>query len=120
RQDVNEAFFSAALLQERRRALAATIADLEGRLRETQTRVREGAAIPADASVVEATLLQRQQDDGELEASRRAALAKLTRLTGRTFAESDSLALPELAAAVAGARANVEGTHARPEYEQFA
>jgi outer membrane protein TolC len=120
RQEVNDAFFAAALLQERRRAIAAALSDLEGRLREMQTRVREGTAIPAEAAAIEAALLQRQQDDAELATSRRAALARLSRLTGLTFDADVRLAVPVLAARVEEARANVDATRARPEYEQFA
>jgi outer membrane protein TolC len=120
RQEVNEAFFAAAVFQERAGALAATIADLDGRLREMGVRVREGAALAADAAEIEASLLQRRQDDAELSANRRAALARLSRLTGRSFADTDVLGLPQVATAVAQARATVDDTRARPEYEQYA
>ena len=119
RQEVNEAFFTAALLQERVGALAATITDLEARLRETSTRVREGAALPSDAAAIEAALLQRQQDAAELRVSRRTALTRLSLLTGLTIGEGDVLALPQLDAEVVQARA-AAATRARPEYEQFA
>jgi outer membrane protein TolC len=120
RQEVNDAFFTAALLQERAGTLEATIADLEGRLREMNVRVREGAALPADAAAIEATLLQRRQDAAELGATRHAALARLSRLTGRPIADTDVLAIPQLAATVARARSTLDATRARPEYEQFA
>jgi outer membrane protein TolC len=118
RQEVNEAFFAAALLQERTGALAATIADLDARLRETNLRVREGAALPADAASVEATLLQRRQDESELRASRSAALRRLSDLSGRLLREDDVLDVPDFRAAVTGARH--EAPRARPEYELFA
>jgi outer membrane protein TolC len=120
RQDVNDAFFAAASLQQRASALAATIDDLTARLRETTARVREGAALSADAAAVEATLLQRKQDDEELRANRRAALARLTKLTGETVGENDVLELPALASAVVQARQAPAQSRTRPEYEQFA
>jgi len=120
RQEVNEAFFSAALLQERAGTLAATLEDLEGRLGEMNVRVREGASLAADAAAIEATLLERRQDEAELRATRRGALARLSRLTGRAIADTDVLGLPELNAAVTQARAAVDATRARPEYDQFA
>ena len=61
RQEVNDAFFAAALLQEQIGVLDATIADYEARLSEANARVREGAAVPADAAAVEASLLQQRQ-----------------------------------------------------------
>jgi len=120
RQEVNEAFFAAALLQERSGTLAATIADLESRLNEAGVRVREGTALPSEAAAIEATLLQRRQDDAELRANRGAALARLGRLTGRSIVEGDRLAVPDLNAPVSQARAVLADTRARPEFDAFA
>jgi outer membrane protein TolC len=119
RQQVNDAFFAAAALQARVGALNATIDDLNVRLRETNARVEQGTALAADAAAIEATLLQRQQDLDDLQASRRAALDRLGTLTGQTFAESDTLLLPDLRAKVAQARQTPATLRARPEYEQF-
>lgn len=119
RQEVNDAFFAAASLQQRANALGATIDELTARLRETAARAREGTALPADAAAVEATLLQRKQDEEELRANRRAALARLTKLTGQPVGEDDVLELPALASAVAEARRAPEAARTRPEYEQF-
>jgi len=120
RQQVNDAFFAAAGLQARAGSLAATIADLNTRLEETNARVREGTALQADAAAIDATLLQRQQDADDLQASRRAALDRLATLTGQTVGESDTLVLPDLSALVARARQAPGTLRARPEFEQFA
>jgi len=119
RDEVNEAFFAAALLQEQIGALGATLTGLETRLRETSLRVREGAALQGDADAIEATLLQERQQDEELRASRGAALARLSRLVGRTIGADAVLALPALDDAVVRARAELDQLRARPEYEQF-
>jgi len=119
RQEVNEAFFTAALLQEQLGALTATLDDLATRLREMETRVREGAALPGDAAAIEATLLQQRQQADALRSSRGAALARLSLLTGRTIDADASLALPEIADRVALAREALVGSRTRPEYEQF-
>jgi outer membrane protein TolC len=119
RQQVNDVFFAAALLQQQQGTLGATIADLEMRLRETTARVREGAALAGDAAAVEATLLQRRQDEALLRANRRAALARLAALTGRDISDDAELTLPRLDTAVAEARRSLDGLRARPEYEQF-
>lgn len=120
RQQVNEAFFAAAALEARRGALAAVLADLEARLKEMNARVSQGTALPAEAAAIEATLLQRRQDDEELRSSRRAALARLADLTRQPIRQDDELALPDLAAAVAQARVRSADLHARPEFDQFA
>jgi len=120
RQEVNDAFFAAALLQERSRALLATIAELEARLNETNARVREGAALASDAAAVEATLLQRRQDHDELRVNRAIALKRLSDLTGRAITDQDVLPMPDLRASVDVARNAATLPHARPEYDQFA
>ena len=43
----------------------------------------QGTALPAEAAAIEATLLQRRQDEDELRANRAAALARLAILTGQ-------------------------------------
>jgi len=119
RQDVNDAFFTAALQQEQLSALEATLDDLEGRLREMTTRVREGAALPGEAAAIEATLLQQRQQADALRSNRRAALARLALLAGRAIAPDAVLQLPEAAETVSQARAAILHERARPEYAQF-
>jgi len=120
RQQVNDAFFAAALLQERAATLQAIIDNLRARLSEMNARVREGTALAADSAIIEAAMLQREQDREELNANRRAALAVLSKLTGRQITETDSLALPDLSASVTDARRAPEEARARPEHQQFA
>ncbi len=120
RQEVNDAFFTAALLQEQIGALAATVTGLEGRLQETTTRVREGTALAAEAAAVEATLLQDRLQVDELRAVRGAALARLETLTGRPLDADARLELPDLVEPVARARSSLASLRARPEYEAFA
>jgi outer membrane protein TolC len=120
RQEVNDAFFAAALIDARAGSLRAAIAGLEARLREIQARVREGVALGADAAAVEATLLRRRQDEGELRINRAAAIARLSALTRQTIPEDTSLDLPDLQSRVAQVRTSIESTRARPEYDQFA
>ena len=119
RHEVNDAFFTAALLQSQVAALAVTIADLETRLRETTVRVREGSALAGDAAAIEATLLQYRQQDDELHANRGAALARLARLTRHAIDADAVLELPDLEEPVAQARNGLDRLRARPEYEQF-
>ncbi len=120
RQEVNEAFFSAALLAEQSRIIAVTITDLEKQLEEARIRVREGAALPSDTAAIQATLLERRQDEGEVQSKRRAALLRLTELIKRPVSGSDLFALPDLTDATAQARQGLDSLRVRPEYEQFA
>ncbi len=119
RQEVNDAFFAAALLQEQIGVLDATIADYEARLSEANARVREGAAVPADAAAIEAALLQQRQQADALRANRRAALRRLETLTGRAIDPDAPAQLPDLHTSVAQAREALTRERARPEYAQF-
>jgi outer membrane protein TolC len=119
RQQVNEAFFTAALFQSRSQALGAAASDLQMRLAEMNARVREGAALVADAAAIEATLLQRRQEQAETAANRHAALARLSSLTGQPIGDDAVLAMPVLAADVATARDRLRSLRERPEYAVF-
>jgi outer membrane protein TolC len=120
RQAVNDAFFAAARLQSQRGDVEASITDLEAQLLVAARRVRLGTALPSDTAALRAELLRRRQSLAEIDANRRAALEVLADLTGRPVASEAVLALPELAAEVARARASLGEVRARPEYEQFA
>jgi len=120
RQDVNDAFFSALLAQEREAQIIVTIADLDARLRETAIRLREGAALPGDTAAIAATILQRRQDIAQSHADRRSALARLSELVHARIADSTTLVVPDLAAAVTRAESTAAtDTRARPEFTQF-
>jgi outer membrane protein TolC len=119
RQEVTDAFFNAASLAERAGLVETTISDLASRLRETQTRLREGVALPSDTASIAATVLQRRQDLLQLRADRGAAIARLSELVGRTIPADAPVALPDLASSVASTLASLDQLRARPEYEQF-
>lgn len=120
RQDVNEAFFAATSLQEREAQISTAITDLEARLREAGIRVAEGVALPSEAAAIEAALLARRQEALRLRAQRRAALQRLSDVTGRAIDANERLELPELAEAVRAARARIDDVRERPEHRQFA
>jgi outer membrane protein TolC len=120
RQEVNEAFFSAALLAERSRIIAATVADLEQQLQQARVRVREGAALPSDTAAIQATLLERHQDQAEVAAKRRAALIRLSELVKRSVSGSEPFALPDLTEATTQAQRSLDSLRIRPEYDQYA
>jgi outer membrane protein TolC len=118
RQEVNDAFFSALVLQERQAQVDAAIADLTARLAETTTRFRQGAALPSDTALIAATILQRQEESLQLRNDRAAAVARLAEITKRQIPDTAALALPDLGPVVqATSRALDE--RRRPEYAQY-
>ncbi|HTO72355.1 MAG TPA: TolC family protein [Gemmatimonadales bacterium] len=120
REQVTDAFFTAAVLQQRAAEIRTTIAGLEARLSEAAARVRAGTALPGDTAMIAATLVQRRQDELQLRSDRTAALARLGALIGRPVSEDEALALPDLGAAVAGVRGAMDTLKARPEFAQYA
>ena len=119
REEVNDAFFTAALLAERHNIIEATIQELEKRLEESRARVREGAALPSDTATILATLLERRQDQSETSSDRRAALSRLSALTHQSIQENQQLVLPDLSTESATARQNLASLRNRPEYQEF-
>jgi outer membrane protein TolC len=81
--------------------------------------VKEGAALPSEARILEAEMLRRRQSVAELSSNADAALAVLADLTGHELSVAHPMSLPELASEVAAARGRVNTLRARPEYEQF-
>ncbi len=118
RDEVDAAFFTAFLLQERDAELAAASDDLEGRLAVVRTRIREGAALPTDTASLAAEQLRIGQARTEALTSRDAALTVLARLTDRDIARAAVLTLPDLAATTAAAAVR-DSIRERPEFAQF-
>ncbi len=117
REEVNAAFFGALGIQAQLAELATLEADLEARLAQARVRVREGAALRSQAYTVEAELIRARQQRAELEANRRASLAVLSALTGRSIGEGDVLVTPPLAGEVARAAGGAGA--GRPERAVF-
>jgi len=120
RQELTDAFFGAASLQERIAETDASIADVAARLRETVIRFREGAALRGDTASLAATLDERRQDRLSLVGERAAAMARITLLTGRAIPDDAVLVAPTTAPAVRDIIAALDAVRSRPEYEQFA
>jgi outer membrane protein TolC len=120
RQQVNDAFFLVALLDQHAGVLAAAIADLAARAAEMDARVREGTAVFADFASIEATRIQHQQEEDELRTSRAAAIERLATIVGRPIDPKAVPVLPDLAPAVARVVRDGLATDARPEFAQFA
>ena len=119
RQVVNDAFFTALLLDGQREVLTGGLTDLEVQLRLARARVAAGASLAGEAAMMEAELLHRRQSLDEVESGRLVALAVLGDLAGRPLTGAEALAVPELEVPVTAARGAVDSLRARPEYEQF-
>ena len=103
RRELNEAYFSALLAQERIAELQTGVTDLEAQLRMANSRVTEGTATPSEEYAIRAELLRRRQLIDEAQAGRRAAFAVLSSLTRQRFDSTSVLAIPADNFVVAGA-----------------
>ena len=119
RQNVNDAFFAALQAQSQIAELEHTITDLQAQQRVAAARVREGTALPSEEKALRAEILRRHQSVAEAAANRRAALAILTDLTGKSYDSTTLLGASDLAVEVARARDSLPVLRTRPEYEQF-
>jgi outer membrane protein TolC len=119
RQEVDDAFYTAAAISERLAEIEGAIADLTSRLRETAVKLHEGAALPGDTAAVAASLLQGRQDRLQLAGDRTAALARLSELVGRPIDERASLVLANDSTTVAETQRALDSLRSRPEFAQF-
>src|SRR6185437_777421 len=115
RQNVNDAYFSALLQQAQYAEQESAITDLEARRKVAASRVAQGAALRSETEMLDAELLRRRQAAAQLAAGRDAALVVLGDLTGQQIPAADALVLPDLSAAVARVRQDVDTLRARPE-----
>lgn len=121
RAEVNVAFFSAFLLQQRSTEYDALVTDLDARLRAVRARVAAGTALGREAAEVEAERVRAMLQRDEARAARRASLATLADLVGKPIDTTAVLALaaaePEETRALSvSASASLR---LRPEFEQF-
>ncbi len=120
RQVVNDAFFTALLLDGQQDVLRAGIEDLEVQQRLARARVAAGASLPSEVAMLDAELLARRQRLDEIASGRQVALTLLGDLTGRAVRGDEALEVPQLEASMARAASASDSLRLRPEYAQFA
>jgi len=120
RQEVNDAFYTAAVIGQRLAEIDGAITDLSARLRETAIKLREGTALPGDTAAIAATLLQRRQDQMQLVGDRSAALARLSELVGHRVSDRAVLVVADDSTTATAALLALDTLRARPEFAQFA
>lgn len=104
REEVDRAFFTALLEQERRRQLRLLREDLDARRELVAARVRAGSLVPAELAAVEAELVRVEQRLDAAGAAQRGALERLSLLLGRDVEAGVVLSVPALDTAAAEAR----------------
>jgi outer membrane protein TolC len=94
RSQVNAAFFSAFLLQQRAAEYDALVTDLDARLAAVRARVEAGTALGREAAEVEAERVRATLQREEAKAARRASLAILADLVSQPIDTTAVLVLP--------------------------
>lgn len=95
KNQVNQAYFSVLLLQERANLLALSEANLTARLSEVRSAIHNGAALPASDDVIYAEILRIRQQIYEARADRATAMQSLADLIGISPNEKIQLRQPE-------------------------
>lgn len=113
REELDRAYFTALLQQERADQLRLLREDLDARRRLVEPRVREGTLVPAQLAEVDAERIRVEQDLDEAETGRRAALRRLSRLLDRRLGTEDVLSLPDLAARTDSVRRRLDPPEGR-------
>lgn len=93
---VNQAYFSILLLQEKSQLLSLLEENLNARLNEVRSAIRNGTAIATSDDVIYAEVLQTRQEVFETLSDKEAALRTLSSLIGQTLQNNTTLLQPEL------------------------
>ncbi|MEP0134118.1 MAG: TolC family protein [Eudoraea sp.] len=96
KKQLNQLYFSILLQQENRALLVAKREQLEAKLKEVQSGIRNGTLLPASDKVLEAELLKINQGFIELDLNRASLLQTLGSLIGREISSSTLLQNPEI------------------------
>jgi outer membrane protein TolC len=114
KNQVNEAYFSVLLLQEKERSLRLTDEDVRTKLTSIQSKVKNGTILPSNADILEAERLKISQTVAETKANKMASINVLSQLLNTPLDESLNLAIPyDVTAGGSGS------TLKRPEYAAF-
>lgn len=95
REEIDDAFFTALLQQERGAQIELLIQDLDARIALVSARVREGAALRSQLSALEVERIQAEQELDSAESARQAAMERLGILLGRPLDDDETLAIPD-------------------------
>ena len=113
KKEVNRLYFSILLTIEKNRLLEAKRNQIESKLVELRSGIKNGVIIPSSDKVLEAELLKINQQFAETVANKKILVNTLSSLIGRELGKEVSFQLPELSY-------NIDNHINRPELELFA
>jgi outer membrane protein TolC len=95
RQRVDNVYFTILLLQENARLLEVTVTEIEARIKDVESSVRNGIVLPINSDILNAELMRVRQKQSELSIGITSAFSVLSVLTGEEIPETMPLQLPE-------------------------
>jgi outer membrane protein TolC len=114
KQKINDLYFSVLLLQEKKRVNELLVSDLKSRIAETESRIKNETAILSNLYILQAQLLQTEQEIQNIENDKIGSLKMLSELIGSKISESSVLSKPEFPSITYD-----NDFSARPEYKLF-
>jgi outer membrane protein TolC len=109
---INQNYFSVLLFQEQAKLLLSKMEELDARLKEVNTGVKYGAALPASEQVLKAEQLKLEQQISQVNFDRKKALNNLSLLLSQNLDSATTLTNPDILVAP-------EIESQRPELELF-
>lgn len=95
KQQINEAYFSLLLLQEREKSLALLEQEIKEKLEVLNSRVRNGVVLRGSVDALSAELLKLRQNRRDITTGKRSALDALSGLLNEKLGDATVLALPD-------------------------
>ena len=114
KQKINDLYFSVLLYQQKLKVNDLLINDLKSRIAETESRVKNETAMPSNLYILQAQLLQTEQEMENMNTDREASLNMLSELIGYKIPEKSELEYPLHQAVVLD-----DNLSERPEYKLF-
>ncbi len=114
KQKINDLYFSVLLYQQNLKVNDLLINDLKSRIAETESRVKNETAMPSNLYILQAQLLQTEQEMENINTDREASLKMLSELIGYKIPEKSELEYPLHQPIVLD-----DNLSKRPEYKLF-
>ena len=94
KQRINDLYFSVLLFQQRVKVNQLLINDLKSRISETESRVKNELTLPSNLYILQAQLLQTEQEMQNLNTDKQASLNMLSELIGYKLSETAEFEFP--------------------------
>jgi len=95
KQKINDLYFSVLLLQEKKKVNELLVTDLKSRIAETESRIKNEIVTVNNLYILQAQLLQTEQDINNIGNDKTGSLKMLSELIGSKISESSILTKPD-------------------------